>query len=53
MAEDFAKYSARSFAIKLDKFRGKRVGTVKIRHLVMERAPCNLQKFTVAEDKEL
>ena len=53
MAEDFAKYSARSFAKKLDKFRGKKVGTVKIRHLVMERTPYNLQKFTIVEDKEL
>ena len=52
MAEGFAKYSARNFAKKSDKFRSKRVGTVKIRHLVMERAPYDLLKFTIAEVKE-
>ena len=51
MAEDFAegftKYSTRNFAKRLDKFRSKRVGTVKIRHLVMERAPYDLLKFKI------
>ena len=32
MAEGFAKYSARNFAKKFDKFRSKKVGTVKISH---------------------
>ena len=31
MVEGFAKYSAQNFAEKLDKFRSKRIGTVKIR----------------------
>ena len=53
MAEDFAKYSARNFTKKLDKFRSKRVGTVKIRHLVMERAPNDLLKLKNTEVKEL
>ena len=53
MVEGFAKYSVRNFAKKLDKFRSKRVGTVKIRHLVMERAPYDLPKLKIAEVKEL
>ena len=53
MVEGFAKYSARNFLKKLDKFRSKRVGTVKIRHLVMERAPYDLLKFKIAVVKEL
>ena len=53
MVEGFAKYSARNFEKKFDKFRSKRVGTVKIRHLVMERAPYDLLKFKIAEVKEL
>ena len=53
MAEGFAKSSARNFAKKLDKFRSKRVGTVKIRHLDMERTPYDLLKLTIAEVKEL
>ena len=53
MAEGFAKYSARNFAKKLDKFRSTRVGKVKIPHLVMERAPYDLLKFKIAEFKEL
>ena len=53
MAEGFAKYSARNFTKKLDKVRSKRVGTVKIRHLVMERASYDLLKFIIAEVKEL
>ena len=53
MDEGFAKYSARNFAKKLDKFRSKRVGTVKIRHLVTERVPYDLLKFKIAEVKEL
>ena len=53
MAVDFAKCSARNFAKTLDTFRSKRVGTVKIRHLVMKRAPCDLLKFRVTEVKEL
>ena len=53
MAEGFAKYSARNFAKKLDKFRSKRVGTVKILYLVMERAPYDLLKFKTAEVKGL
>ena len=53
MVEGFAKYSARNFAKKLDKFRSKRVSTVKIRHLVMERAPYDLLKFKITEVKEL
>ena len=48
MAEDFAEYSERNFAKKLDKFKAKRVGTVKISHLVMERAPYDLLKFKIA-----
>ena len=38
MAECFVKYS-------------ERVGTVKIRHSVMERAPYDLLKFKIAEVK--
>ena len=53
MVEGFAKYSARNFAKELDKFRSKREGTVKIRHLVMERAPYDLLKFKIAGVKEL
>ena len=53
MAEVFAKYSERNFAKKLDKFRSKRVGTVKIRHLVTEIAPYDPLKFKIAEVKEL
>ena len=55
MAKGFAKYSARNFAKKLDKFRSKRVGTVKMRHLqlVMEGAPYDLLKFRINEVKEL
>ena len=52
MAKCFAKYSARNFAKKLYKFKSKRVGTVKIRHLVLERAPYDLLKFKIAEVKE-
>ena len=37
MYEGFAKYSARNFDKRLDKFRSKRVGTVKVRHLDTER----------------
>ena len=51
MAEGFAKYSVRSFTKKMDKFRSKRAGTVKIPHLVMERVPQNLLKFKIAEVK--
>ena len=43
----------RNSAKKLDKFRSKRVGTVNIRHLVMESAPYDLLKFKIAEVKEL
>ena len=53
MAKGFAKYSARNFAEKLDKFRSMRVGRVTIRHLVMERAPYDLLKFKIADVKEL
>ena len=53
MGEGFAKYSVQNFSRKLDKYRSKKVGTVKIWHLVMERAPCELLKFKIAEDKEL
>ena len=53
MAEGFAKYSARNFAKRLDKFRSKRVGTVKVRHLVIERAPYDLLKFKIVYVKEL
>ena len=53
MVKGFRKYSARNFAKKLDKFRSKRIGTVKIRHLVMERAPYDLLTFKIAEIKEL
>ena len=53
MVEGFAKYSAGNFAKKLDKFRSKRVGTVKIRHFVMDKAPYDLLKFRIAEVKEL
>ena len=53
MVEGFAKYSARNFAKMLDTFRSKRVGTLKIRHLVMERVPYDLLKFKMAEVKEL
>ena len=53
MVEGFAKYSARNFAKKLDKFRSKRVGTMKIHNLVLERAPYDLLKFKIAEVKEL
>ena len=53
MAEGFAKYLARDFAINLDKFRSKRVGTVKINHFVLERAPYDLLKLKIAEVKEL
>ena len=49
MVEGFAKYSARNFAKKLDKFRNNRVGTVIIRHLVMERAPYDLLKFKITD----
>ena len=52
MAEGFGKYSGQDFAKNLDKFRSKRVSTVKIRHLVMERAPYGLLKFKIAEVKE-
>ena len=52
MAERFAKYSAQHFAKKLDKFKSK-VGTVKIRNLVVGRAPYDLPKFKIAEVKEL
>ena len=51
MIEGFAKYSAQNFAKKLDKFRRKRVGTVKIRHLVMGKATYDLLKFKIAEVK--
>ena len=51
MANSFAKYSARNFAKKLDKFRGNRVGKMNIRHLVMERAPYDLLKFKTAAVK--
>ena len=37
----------------LDKFRSKTVGTMKIHHVVMERAPYDLLKFKTAEVKEL
>ena len=53
MVGGFAKYSARNFMKKLHKFGSKRVGTVKIRHLVMERALYDLLKFKIAEIKEL
>ena len=53
MAEGFAKYSTRNFPKKLDKFRSKRVGIVKIRHLVMEIAPYDPLKFKIVEVKEL
>ena len=53
MAKGFAKYSSRNLAKKLDKFRSKRVGTVKIRHLVIERAPYDLLKFKIVVVKEL
>ena len=53
MVEGFAEHSAQNFAKKLDKFRSKRTGTVKIRHLVMERTPYDLLKFKIAEVKEL
>ena len=53
MVEGYAKYSARNFEKKLDKFRSKRVGTVKIRHLVMERAPYDVLKLKIAEVNEL
>ena len=53
IVEGFAKYSARNFEEKLDKFRNKRVGTVKNRHLVIKRAPYDLLKFKIAEVKEL
>ena len=53
MIKGFAKYWARNFVKKLDKFGSKRVGTVKIYHLVMERTPYDLLKFKLAELKEL
>ena len=53
MAKGFAKYSSRNLAKKLDKFRSKRVGTVKIRHLIMERTLYDLLKFKIAVVKEL
>ena len=53
MVKGFAQYYARNFAKKLDEFRSKRVGTVKIRHLVMERTPYDLLKSKIAEVKEL
>ena len=54
MAEGFARYLPRNFAKKLDKFRSKGVGTVKICYLVLERAPYDLLKFKLAEvNKEL
>ena len=53
MVGGFAKYSARNSAKMLDKFGSKRIGTAKIRHLVMERAPYDLLKFKIAEVKEL
>ena len=53
MAAGFAKYSARNFAKKLDKFGSKRVGAVKTRHLVMERASYDLPKLKIAEVKKL
>ena len=53
MVEGFAKYSARNFAKKLDKFRSKRVFNLKIRHLIMEKAPYDLLRFRIAEVKEL
>ena len=53
MAEGFAKYSTQNLAKNLDKFRNKRVDTVKIHHLVMERAPYDPLKFKIAGVKEL
>ena len=53
MVEGFARYILQNFTKKLEKFRSKRVGTVKIHHLVMERAPYDLLKFKIAEVKEL
>ena len=53
MVEGFAKYSARNLAKKLDKLKTKRVGTVKIRHILMEKAPYDLLKFKIAEVKGL
>ena len=53
MAEGFVTYSARNFEKRLDKFRSKRVDTVKIRHLIMERAHYDLLKFEIAALKEL
>ena len=53
MVEGFAKYSEQNFTKKLDKFRSKRVGTVKIRHLIMKRVPYDLLKFKIAEVKKL
>ena len=52
MYEGFAKYSARNFDKRLDKFRSKRVGTVKVRHLDTERPAYDLLKFKIAEVKE-
>ena len=49
MAKGFAWYLARNFAKMFD----KRVDTVKIRHLVMERAPYDMLKFKIAMVKEL
>ena len=51
MVKGFAKYSMRNFAKKLDKFRSKRVGTVKIRLLVIEGVPYDLLEFKLAEVK--
>ena len=53
MIEGFAEYSERDFAKKLDKLRSKKVGTVKIRHLVMEKAPYHLLKCKIAEVNDL
>ena len=52
MYEGFAKYSARNFDKKLDKFRSKRVGTVLVRHLDTERPAYDPLKFKIAEIKE-
>ena len=53
MTEGFAKYSSQNFAKNWDKFRSKKVGTVKICHLDLERALYDLLKFKIAEVKEL
>ena len=51
MAEGFAKYSSGNFTKKLDKFRSRRVGTLRILHLVMERVPYDQIKCKIAEVK--